>query len=147
MPAADRVLRVSLLLLVFAGEALGFLVAPIRQVAASARQRFDESLYFAIAPSPFALSQNFETSAFLPSQAKETTVTMVWPTSQQQHVEMNLMDTTWALGELAGFKVVTAMSTERGFKVVAKGSLVALRHFTQRAAVRNLAAQQIEWGS
>jgi hypothetical protein len=147
MAAADRVLRVSLLLLVLVGEATGFFVSPIRQLTTAARQRFDESLYFAIAPSPFALCQNFETSAFLPNRAKEMTVTMVWPASQQQYVETNLMDTTWALGELAGFKVITAMSTERGFKVVAKGSLVALRHFTQRAAVRNLAAQQIEWGS
>jgi hypothetical protein len=143
-------LRVSLMVVLLAGEASGFFVSPIRQLANHARQRFDESLYFAIAPSPFALSESFETSAFQPSRAQEaeTTVTMVWPTEQQQRVESNLVHTTTsALGELAGFTVVSAMKTDRGFMLVAKGSRVALRHFMQQATMGNLVAQKIEWGA
>ena len=78
-------LKACLLLHALVGQALGYnLASPvIRQLARSARRSLDDSLYFAIAPSPFALSQSFETSAFLPSAAKETTVTMLWPQEQQ----------------------------------------------------------------
>ena len=127
--------------------ASAFFVAPARTLLNRARASLDESMYFAIAPSPFALTSNFASSAFTPAEVLEETVTLYWDTEQQQSVQSLITSGASHLGEIAGLTIVSAsLTSDSGFKLVAKGTQVALRHFMQRAAVRNLAARRVEWG-
>ena len=124
----------ALALLLCSSPASGLLLGTAaRHLAARARaagQAVDEAIYFAVSPSPFAISSAFEPAAFSPMDNEQTSVTLLFEPAAQTVVR----DTVAQLGELSGFTIVKAVTTESGFMLVARGTRVALRHFMSRAA-------------
>merc|ERR1712167_384876 len=99
-------------------------------------------------PSPFALSQTFDTHDFS-TGTKPATVTLVWPKSLETEArDLLRAASTGSLGRsLSSIRYVSVATTaQKNFlKVVASGSEEILRLFLQQAALRNLAAERVVW--
>ena len=114
----------------------------LSRVVQHARLRALEAL--TIAPSPFALSANFETDIFSPEALRPLrTVTLLFPADTRSDLEAGLLASIRAGGYLAGVTVVSSRQLSEGFQIIAKGSGTALTNLVQDAT--QFGAQRANW--
>ena len=118
---------------------------PLAELAS--RQLAAISETFALAPSPFALAENFTPSTFAePITARVREVTVFFPAEKQARVNEEVLSVASRVGsQLGEVTVVSAVQIGKHFEVTWRGSQNALHRLMRHAALLDLAAERVEW--